>query len=54
MTRASVLDDAAGWWPNNYSQTIFNVEKLVRFFYMHTSALNWQPGYHERHGPGEC
>lgn len=48
-----VIAGPAGWWPNNYSQTIFNIEKLVRFFYLHTNAINWQPGYFERHGPGE-
>ncbi len=52
LPRLILSCDAAGWWPNHYSQTTYNLEKVVRFFYLHTSDLNWQAGDWEKRGPG--
>ena len=42
----------AGKWPNLYSQTTYNIEKAIRFFYLATSELNWRPSSDEVRGLG--
>ena len=44
----------AGAWPNAYSQTTYNLEKVIRFFYLATSEFNWQPSALEKQGFGEA
>ena len=42
-----------GGWPNAYSQTTYNMEKVIRFFYLATNEYNWQPSVLEKQGYGE-
>ncbi len=42
----------AGEWLNLYSQTTYNIEKAIRFFYLATSELNWRPSRDEVRGLG--
>ena len=41
-----------GKWPNLYSQTTYNIEKTIRFFYLPTNELNWRPSRDEVRGLG--
>ena len=42
----------AGKWPNLYSQTTYNIEKAIRFFYLATSEINSRPSLDEVRGLG--
>ncbi len=52
LSQAAAVNCCAGKWPNLYSQTTYNIEKLVRFFYLSTSELNWRPSRDEVRGLG--